>query len=354
MAGEFEFQAEDDGTIVWSIDKYNNITTMPASEAKARFASLSVKQLTTLKQSLVALGVKPTLAAQKSYWGTIIDAAAQNYASASETGKPYKDIWQESSSFVNKQLKSGTFGGVSNASMNYVELTAPEQARVDLRNGMMDMLGRIPTDEEYKEYVKNLNKQERKFASRVVQTPGAQTAYRNNFDSAAYLTKYIVSKTDFKEDLNKAFGVAQDTVNELLNMNGVAGNITPAKKNKLIKQFITKEIDVDGLKAAVNDIAKNAYGAFADLMEGNKTLYEAANDYIGTYANMLEVNPNTADVKDALSKATVNNNGQYVRLSLSDYEKSLRQDSRYQYTKRATDEAQNLAYSFAKAFGVNI
>jgi hypothetical protein len=357
MTDGFQFTAADDGTIVWDFDDNNQPVTVLASDAKARFANLSAKQLSVIKQSLVALGMKPTVAAQKSLWSTIIDGAAQNYATATENGTTPTALFPFVTKFVNRQLKSGGFGGAGgSASMQYLTLTEAETARNNLRQDMVNLIGRVPTDDEYKDYVKKLNRMERKYASTVVQGAGTQTTYRKDFDSDAFTVKYILSKTDLNVDLNKEFGVAQDTVNQLLSNSGVAGNITPAKKNKLIKQFITKELSSDALVAEVNKISKNAYGAFADLMDSDPTLTldQVANDWIGTYANMLEVNPNNVDIKDALSKASVNQNGVYSRLSLSDYEKALRKDERYQYTKRASDEAQNLAYAFAKAFGVNV
>jgi hypothetical protein len=353
---DFIFGAADDGTIVWDFDENNNPVKVSAADAKARFATLSAKQLSALKQSLVALGQKPTVAAQKSLWSTIIDGAAQNYATATENKTAYTALFPFMTKFVNKQLRSGGFGGAGSNSMQYITLTEAQTARNNLRQDMVNLIGRVPTDEEYKDYVKKLNRMERKYASTVVQGTGTQTTYRKDFDPDAFTVKYILSKTDLNVDLNKEFGVAQDTVNQLLSDNGVTGNITPAKKNKLIKQFITRELSPDALQAEINDIAKNAYGAFADLLDAKPglSLNQVANDWIGTYANMLEINPNIVDIKDALSKASVSQNGVYSRLSLADYEKALRKDERYQYTKRASDEAQNLAYAFAKAFGVNV
>jgi len=353
---DFIFNAADDGTIVWDFDDNNQPVIVQASDAKARFANLSAKQLLAIKQSLIALGQKPTVAAQKSLWSTIIDGAAQNYATATKNKTTPTALFPFITKFVNKQLKSGGFGGAGSNSMEYLTLTEAKTARNNLRQDMVNLIGRVPTDEEYKDYVKKLNRMERKYSSTVVQGTGQQVTYRKDFDPDAFTVKYILSKTDLNVDLDKEFGVAQDTVNQLLKNNGVNGNITPGKKNKLIKQFISKELSPPALAAEINKIAKNAYGAFADLLDANPTesLNQVASDWIGTYSNMLEINPNIVDVKDVLSKATVNENGVYSRLSLADYEKALRKDERYQYTKRASGEAQNLAYAFAKAFGVNV
>lgn len=96
--------------------------------------------------------------------------------------------------------------------------------------------------------------------------------------------------------------------------------------------------------------AKQMFPNFADAFDQGKTLREIADPYITTLANTLELPPDQVNLQDPyIKKALQGQNGEPT--SLWQFERSLKDDARWQYTKQANNEAYSLVQQIGKDWG---
>ncbi len=91
----------------------------------------------------------------------------------------------------------------------------------------------------------------------------------------------------------------------------------------------------------IRDIAKSRYGGFATQIDAGLTTKQAASPYIQSMASILELDPNAVNLDDpTISKALtgVNEQGAPTVMPLWQFERELKKDSRWRYTKNAQDE----------------
>jgi hypothetical protein len=91
----------------------------------------------------------------------------------------------------------------------------------------------------------------------------------------------------------------------------------------------------------IRDISKSRYGGFASQIDAGLTTKQAASPYIQSMASILELDPNAVNLDDpTISKALtgVNEQGAPTVMPLWQFERELKKDSRWRYTKNAQDE----------------
>lgn len=91
----------------------------------------------------------------------------------------------------------------------------------------------------------------------------------------------------------------------------------------------------------IRDIAKSRYGGFASQIDAGLTTKQAASPYIQSMASILELDPNAVNLDDpTISKALtgVNDQGAPAVMPLWQFERELKKDSRWRYTKNAQEE----------------
>lgn len=320
-------------------------------------------RLTTL---MAALGINNTNANGKKLareiWGDLARwsfsvASRGKVGSTKDALKIYnsKAFRQLGLDIPKKYLPGGGGGGPTQQS--YINITDPKEARDYLRQIMTNMLGVAPTEAEYKDFVKKLNAAENKIFKTTQYAGGKQTTTGRMIDPKAFAERYVLKKAAFGTDLAGNIGVIQDTVNQLISTNGLNGFVTDKKKQQWMKALAKGELNNDTLMANIRDEAKKVYSGFASLLDANPTLslYDVADPYISVYANMFELGQAQVDVADVLKKAIkFGADGKESVMSVFEFEKSLRNDPRFETTKKAKDEASGLAASFARAFGVNL
>lgn len=254
---------------------------------------------------------------------------------------------------------AGSGSGGSNVSVQkYITITDPINARNDLRKTMMSTFNRLPTEQEYQDYVTQLNANEKKYFRQTQYLPdGTQRVTGVEFDRSGFLTKFVLSKVDFGDNLGGAAGQTQDTVNQMINDNGLKGYISDNKARWWMAKLLSGDMTAEQLSASIRDQAGVVYTAFKPLLDENPTmsLVDVASPYLKVYSDMLEIPSTQLDLKDALAKAAVTTDkGAPGLMNVFDYEKALRKDQRFQYTRKAANEASNLAASFARSFGVSL
>lgn len=267
------------------------------------------------------------------------------------------DAFQQTGLTIPKSLLGDSGSGQSPV-QSYKTVTDPRDIRASLREAMMATLYREPTEAEYKQFVKQFSSAEKKYSksNRYDPKTGVTTTSGAEFDRENFLTNYVLSKVNFKQDMEGAAGQVQDTVRQLIRDNGLNEYTSDNKARNWMRQVLAGDATMEQIQANIRNEAKLVYTAFTPMLDSNPglSLVDVASGYLKTYANMLELDSSQMDIKDALLKASQSTENGQGLMSLLDYEKSLRKDARFQYTKRANEEASTMAQSFARAFGVSV
>jgi hypothetical protein len=108
-----------------------------------------------------------------------------------------------------------------------------------------------------------------------------------------------------------------------------------------------------------NDIkeqAKSLYVPMAARIDQGATVADMASSYVNQMASTLEVDPNTINLQDttiqkALKGTVDQKTGQPALQSLWDFDQTLKQDPRWQYTKNANQLAASTASSVLQLMG---
>ena len=108
---------------------------------------------------------------------------------------------------------------------------------------------------------------------------------------------------------------------------------------------------IEDYQEVIRKQARNVYSAWAPEMDDNPDMSfaELISPYTKQYQDTLEIS-GPVDIADVAKLAIADGK----KMSAFDYQKALRNDTRWGYTKQANTEAADLAKSFAKAFGVNV
>lgn len=104
----------------------------------------------------------------------------------------------------------------------------------------------------------------------------------------------------------------------------------------------------------IRDISKSRYGGFASQIDAGLTTKQAASPYIQSMASILELDPNAVNLDDpTISKALtgVNEQGAPTVMPLWQFERELKKDSRWRYTKNAQDELLGTGMQVLKDLG---
>ena len=128
---------------------------------------------------------------------------------------------------------------------------------------------------------------------------------------------------------------------------GVDGK--PATAEETLKRLALGEIDPTRLASDVRKLAAVGQPQFVrDLLGQGINLDEIYSPYRRTMARVLELNEGQIDLMDPTLRMGINEKGD---VNLYDYEKALRQDSRWQYTGDARQKVSDSALTVLRNFG---
>lgn len=189
----------------------------------------------------------------------------------------------------------------------------------------------------------------------------AETFVRRGFREAPAAYKEWLAKK-VKADPTTGFsGSAGETEQSLLLTLTRNGFSTDSKVWKDWVDSTVRQITAGNgtLSDAVSYIRREAgsrYPSYAEQMASEgKDLQDYASGYISLMSEILEIPEDNLNVRDPkILKAMMGDpdeQGKTKPMSLWDFEKELRQDSRWKYTKNANDSAQSAANDMLKMFG---
>ena len=256
------------------------------------------------------------------------------------------------------------------------QITPKETAYSTLDQDMMAMFGRRATASEKSAYFSALNKLEKTYytassgkttrgstgaTNKKGQTlgGGGQTSTSTNylFDPNAFRFEYVSNLAATYVQQGKPLGgKAGQVYNDLTSYaNSMGVHETPQSIMKSVVQTIQGKTDATAISNNYRTRAISLYGGIADRLQKDPslTVKDVAQDYINTLSNMLDLPANTIDLKDPMIQSALNSvkDGKPYAMNLSEFQTLVRSDSRFQYSSMAHKEANDLASSFANAFG---
>lgn len=114
----------------------------------------------------------------------------------------------------------------------------------------------------------------------------------------------------------------------------------------------------EGVTDSLKTRAKQRYAQYADQLDAGMTISDIADNYKQSMAKVLEINPNTLDNFDPQIQSALDGNldtdGKKVAKTVNDFEKQLRQDSRWQFTDNAKASIGNGTEKLLKSFGLAV
>ena len=122
-----------------------------------------------------------------------------------------------------------------------------------------------------------------------------------------------------------------------------------------LKNIIEGNGTINGIQNQVRELAKRQYKAFADEIDGGKTVAEIADPYVQKMSDLLEMNPNSVSVKNhmiqkALTATT--RDGKPAAMSLTAFADMVRQDPRWQHTDNAKQQVADVTSQLLQSFGL--
>lgn len=240
-------------------------------------------------------------------------------------------------------------------------VTKRQDAAEDADQFFMANLGRNATKEEENAYYELLRDAEKKA---VQSTTTKYDAEGNRVGSTQ--TGELMSDLDKTLLLGKVAGkaIAGSDIDTLLTAGGTAAKdvnsilsyaknygvvLTKEQAMSYVANNLKKGQNVDATKAKILQIAKSQpqYAAIADKITNDVSVKELAGNYIYQKAQTLELNMDAIDVFDKDIQDGLTGN-----LSMTDFNKRLRQNPAWANTKNAKEEAANYATDILKSFGL--
>ena len=235
----------------------------------------------------------------------------------------------------------------------------PTKAKSTINNVVNDLLGREATVEEVKLYSDKLKKKQSEKASRSVTTyeiiDGVRTAKTTGgLDEVQFLTN-IIQKTPeykkaqtakeevkkskelgYKEVLAKTAMANGFNINQFADADQWATRIAAGEPIETFKQTIRNQA-----KLGLPENVKSLVDQGIDL----DTIYSP---YKQAMASILEINPDTINVNDPMLRKAI---GPDKEMSIYDFQKTLKQDPRWQYTNNAREDVSSSVQRILKDFG---
>ena len=123
----------------------------------------------------------------------------------------------------------------------------------------------------------------------------------------------------------------------------------PQTAEQILQGIAKGTIDTDRLQQDVRKLAALGQPQYVrDLLGQGYDLETIYSPYKQRMAQVLELNPDAIDLRDPTLRMAISDKGD---MNLLDYERSLRKDSRWQYTQNANDEVSTAVLGVLRDFG---
>ena len=294
--------------------------------------------------------------------------------SATGTGftfsSPTSFLTTRATQLANAGFKSDPLAGNSTTPTDYVKHIGDTQATQILDKFFVDNLGRLPSDQELKDYaLKVVAEEDKASKQKVRQTGGTQTVtgdymQASDYERIAYNVLVPAVTAMDPTELSKTSGAIGKAVNELT---AYAGNFAlPNYSADVAKKDILKKLAMPGAniatsldqeKTAINTLAKAYYPNLSNQIDQGINLSTVANGLSSHIEKTLElpagsVASNHKYIVAALQNKDANGKSQDGIMNSNDLEKMLRADPSWSKTSGAREEASSYANTILQSFGL--
>lgn len=158
-------------------------------------------------------------------------------------------------------------------------------------------------------------------------------------------------------DIGGSALVNQNSLNALLLANGFDPNSKSWQSyvSNAVDKIALKDMTIDDARSFIREQAATLYPVFSDRILQGQNVQDIAAAYFQIYADTLELSPNEIRLTDPYMRSALQDvnkeTGKPQAMSLWDFQKILRQDERFQYTKQANQAADGLAANILSMFG---
>lgn len=323
--------------------------------ARKELKSYTPQQLIDLGKQLNAAGIaSPEV-------GTYTDALLLSYnsaiASAQGAYTANKEFGTLSSYLADQQaqrkamgLSGGGAGGPVSTTDIYRQISSKTDAAATINQQFQALLGRDATSGELATLTKKLNSAEAKNAEITKSTKGATGSSSTNrttmLNSSEFIAEQIKKMPEFSTKKAAKAELTTQSIANTIKANGLT--ISPEQVAAW-----TKEVENGGdIRNIENKIRALAATGLPDnvkkLIDGGINLEDIYSPYKKLMAGVLELDPNAIDFNDPALRSAIGANGE---MPLYDFQRQLRQDSRWQYTNNAREEVSNSVMGVLKDFG---
>lgn len=135
--------------------------------------------------------------------------------------------------------------------------------------------------------------------------------------------------------------------------NGV--KLNPDQLRNWMRAIVRGDAGVGQFEQYIRDVASKTFEAYGDQIKSGMDASDVAAPYIQSMSQILEINPGSIDLFDKTIRKALsyrNDKGEAQPMSITDFEDSLRQDKRWQYTDGAKDTMRGYAVNLAKMWGL--
>jgi hypothetical protein len=236
----------------------------------------------------------------------------------------------------------------------YAQMTIfdPTKAKSFINDVVKSVLKRDATPEEIVEYSTKLKKAQEKDKSASVTKykviNGIRTAVTTGgLDEEQFLTDIIVKKPEYTQLKENKVLETKAILEKTAKANGLTLDIFGDADTWVSR--INQGESLETFKQIIRNVAKNGLPENAKkLIDSGVDLETVYAPYRNTMATVLEINPNTISLDDATLRGAI---GPDKEMSIYEFQRALRKDSRWQYTNNAREEVSDIALKVLKDFG---
>jgi hypothetical protein len=248
---------------------------------------------------------------------------------------------------------AGAKGTGASATDVGINISSDTDAESLIQSQFKTVLGREATATELASFKKQLNKAE-KAAGRKTTKSGNRTIYVSDLNREQFLTNEIkkinvdpkTGKTEFETKRGEKEGLTAQALKSVARLNGIT--LSDDKINSYVTD-IRNGKDVNVIKDSIRQMAGLGRSEKVNklLAEGNDldTIYSP---YKTTMASLLEVPEDQIDLNDSALQGVFGPTGE---MSIYDFRKALKKDSRWQYTNNAREKAYSAVNRILQDFG---
>lgn len=178
----------------------------------------------------------------------------------------------------------------------------------------------------------------------------ALQAIQNNWTDSQ-LDSYLSTKSELIFTGGGTIGSYLDRINQTAYLYGINldSNLKQAINTSLLDPMDGRDAQywVNSVKQMAIDAPQNK--PFAESLKAGKSLYEVTANYRNQMASLLEVDGSNITWDDLMNKVIVGDTGN--ARTFADFNKALKQDPLWQYTRNAKETYTNMALDLGRTFG---